>query len=423
MSESIKPTLRKIAHSTITILITVFACISTSYAQPDGKALFQANCASCHHPVKDATGPALQGVSGRVPSKEWLYEWIHNSAAVIASGDKYGNNVYKEWGMTAMTAFPSLSNEEIDAVIDYVEGYTEPVAAGGGAGAATGEAAEDNTWLYSIITVVLLIFTLILWKINHALRRVAFEKQGIPNQKEIPMYRNKVFIAIACILIFIGAGYWIANGSVEAGRQQNYMPEQPIFYSHKVHAGVNQINCLYCHAGAEKSKHAMVPSTNVCMNCHKQINEYTGEQLYTKEGKEINGTAEIHKLYEYAGWNPEKKDYNRDADGNIMAKPIEWVKVHNLPDHVYFNHSQHVAVGKVACQRCHGGIQEMEEVYQFAPLSMGWCINCHRETEVQFADNDYYSIFEKYHEEIKSGERTGVTVEDIGGIECQKCHY
>lgn len=424
MSESIKPLFRKIAHSTFAILIAIFASISSSYAQPDGKALFQSNCASCHNPIKDATGPALQGVSGRVPNQEWLYDWIHNSAAVIASGDAYGNQIYKDWGMTAMTAFPTLSEEEIDAIITYVEDYEAPAAAGPAtAGAAAGAAAEDNTWLYSVITIILLVFTLILWRINHALRRVAFEKQGIPNQKEIPVYRNKVFIAIAAVLIFIGAGYWIANGSIEMGRQQNYMPEQPIFYSHKVHAGVNQINCLYCHAGAEKSKHAMVPSTNVCMNCHKQINEYTGEQLVTKEGKEINGTAEIQKLYEYSGWNPEKKDYNRDSEGNILAKPIEWVKIHNLPDHVYFNHSQHVAVGKVACQRCHGGIQEMDEVYQFSPLSMGWCINCHRETEVQFADNDYYSIFEKYHEEIKSGERSGVTVEDIGGIECQRCHY
>lgn len=397
--------------------------MSTAYAQPDGKALFQSNCASCHHPLKDATGPALKGVSARVPSKEWLHDWIHNSAAVIASGDKYGNEVYKKWGMTAMTPFPALSNEEIDAIINYTETYEDPAATATPAAAASGETSEDNSWLYSIITVVLLVFTLILWRINHVLRRVAADKEGIPNQKEVPIYRNKVFIAIAAVLVFIGAGYWVVNGSVEMGRQENYMPEQPIFYSHKVHAGINQVNCLYCHSGAEKSKHAMIPSTNVCMNCHKQINEYTGEALFTHEGKEVDGTKEIQKLYEYAGWNPEKKDYNRDAQGNILAKPIEWVKIHNLPDHVYFNHSQHVAVGKVACQRCHGGIQEMDEVFQFSSLSMGWCVNCHRETEVQFADNNYYSIFEKYHEEIKSGKRTGVTVNDIGGTECQKCHY
>jgi predicted CXXCH cytochrome family protein len=181
------------------------------------------------------------------------------------------------------------------------------------------------------------------------------------------------------------AGYWIVNGAVSQGRQQNYMPKQPIFYSHKVHAGVNQISCLYCHAGAEKSRQAMIPSTNVCMNCHKQISEYTGtEKLVTYEGKEINGTAQIQELYKYAGWDPEKKEYKRDAAGNIMATPIEWVKVHNLSDFVYFNHSQHVSVGQVQCQTCHGEITAMDEVHQFAPLSMGWCINCLRQTNVQF---------------------------------------
>ncbi len=424
MSESIKPLFRKIAHSTFAIIIAVFAFASTAYAQPDGKALFQSNCASCHNPIKDATGPALQGVSARVPSKEWLHNWVHNSGGLIAKGDPYANKVYKDWGMIPMTPFPNLTNEEIDAIIDYVEAYAPPAPPTAPTGGAAAEgAAKENTWLYTAITLILLVFTIILWRINHALRRVANEKEGITNQKDIPIYRNKVFIALAAILVFIGAGYWVVNGSVEMGRQQNYIPKQPIFYSHKVHAGINQINCLYCHAGAEKSKQAMIPSTNVCMNCHKQINEYTGEQLYNMEGEAVNGTEEIQKLYEYAGWNPEKKDYNRDANGSILAKPVEWVKIHNLPDHVYFNHSQHVAVGKVACQRCHGGIQEMDEVFQFSSLSMGWCINCHRETEVQFADNNYYSIFEKYHEEIKSGKRTGVTVEDIGGTECQKCHY
>lgn len=419
---TIKPILRKIAHSTFAILIAIFACVSTVNAQADGKALFMSNCASCHNPIKDATGPALQGVSGRVPSKEWLYDWIHNSQALVSQGDEYANNIYTEWGGVAMTPFPNLSTEEIDAIIDYVETYQPPQAAISTAGGQV-EEPEQNTWLYSLITIVLLVFVLILWRINHALRKVAYDKQGIPNQKDVPVYRNKVFIAIFAVLVFIAAGYWIVNGAVEMGRQQNYMPEQPIFYSHKVHAGVNQINCLYCHAGAEKSKHAMVPSPNICMNCHMQINEYTGEQLYDYNGNEVDGTAEIQKLYEHAGWDPEKKAYKRDKEGNVINKPIEWVKIHNLPDHVYFNHSQHVAVGKVACQRCHGEIQDMDEVFQFSPLSMGWCINCHRETEVQFANNDYYSIFEKYHEEIKAGTRSKVTVEDIGGLECQKCHY
>jgi predicted CXXCH cytochrome family protein len=223
--------------------------------------------------------------------------------------------------------------------------------------------------------------------------------------------------------VFIMAGYWLVNGAVNEGRQQNYQPSQPIFYSHKVHAGVNQINCLYCHAGAEKSRQAMIPSSNICMNCHKAINSYSGVPLVTAEGKPVDANKQIQTLYEYAGWNPEKKDYNRDANGNILAKPIQWVKIHNLPDHVYFNHSQHVKVGQVQCQRCHGPIPEMDEVYQFSALSMGWCINCHRQTEVQFANNNYYSVYQKYHDELKSGKRAGVTEADMGGTECQKCHY
>ncbi len=399
-----------------------------AFAQPDGKAIFQANCASCHNPLKDATGPALKGVDGRVPNKEWIYKWVHNPSGVIASGDKYANDLFNKWNKTQMTAFPQLSNEEIDAVVTYVNSVQDKAAAPTGT-SNMGDAnagADSNNWIYTGITVLLLLATWVMWRANKALKRAAAEKAAIPVTKEIPWYRNKFTIVLLTIVVICFAGYWLVNGAVNLGRQTNYMPQQPIFYSHKVHAGINQINCLYCHSAAEKSRHAMIPSTNVCMNCHKQINQYTGadeHKLVTAEGKEINGTGEIQKLYKYAGWNAEKKDYNRDAQGNILATAPEWVKIHNLPDHVYFNHSQHVAVGKVPCQQCHGNVEEMDEVYQMAPLSMGWCINCHRQTNVQFATNNYYQIYEKYHQEFKEGKRDKVTVEDIGGIECQKCHY
>ncbi len=408
------------------VLLVAFLLLQgmSAYAQPDGKALFQANCASCHNPIKDATGPALKGVTARVPSQEWLYKWIKNSASLISAGDKYAVEIYNKWNKTAMTAFPSLTNEEIDAIIDYAEKYEAPAAAAPAAGAAPKQAG-DNTLLYAILTIVLLISVFILTQVNKVLSRSANVKAGLPSPKDVPFFRNKVVIAILVSALVVVVAVWLTNGS-ELGRQKNYMPKQPIFYSHKVHAGINQINCLYCHSAAEKGRHAMIPSTNVCMNCHKQINEYTGAEthpLVTLEGTKVDGNAEIKKLYEYAGWDPSKKDYNRDANGNIMAKPVEWVKIHNLPDHVYFNHSLHVVSGKVACQRCHGNIEEMDEVYQFADLSMGWCINCHRETNVQFADNNYYSIFQKYHDEIKEGKRTDVKVSDIGGLECQRCHY
>jgi hypothetical protein len=349
---------------------------------------------------------------------------VHNSSALISSGDKYANEVYGKWNKTAMTAFPQLSNEDIDAIVEYVNSVKPEV---GPKPTAGGEVAEqDNTWMYTIITAVLLLLAIVMWKVNAGLKRVAAARDGSPVYKEVPFYRSRLMIAIGVVVVIILAGYNMVNGALGIGRQQNYQPLQPIYYSHKVHAGINQINCLYCHAGAEKSRQAMIPSTNVCMNCHKQISEYTGadkHKLVTAEGKEIDGTAQIQMLYKYAGWDPAKKDYKRDEKGNIMATPIQWTKIHNLPDHVYFNHSQHVKVGQVACQRCHGNIEEMDEVYQFAPLTMGWCINCHRQTKVQFKENNYYSMFEKYHHELKEGKREGVTVEEIGGLECQKCHY
>ncbi|GAA4464843.1 c-type cytochrome [Nemorincola caseinilytica] len=402
-------------------------CNVPAIAAPDGKALFMSNCASCHNPLKDATGPALKGINATFPSKQWGYDWVHNSAKLIAAGDKTAVDIYNKYNKAAMTPFPQLTEEEIDAIFAYVNSVEPPKADKGGETAAAGsQSTESNGWLYTVITLSLLVLVLILWKANNSLRRAANEKEGIPNEKEIPLYRSKLVIAVTAILIFILSGYWIVNGAINEGRQQNYQPLQPIYYSHKVHAGINQVNCLYCHAGAEKSRQAMIPSSNVCMNCHKQINSYSGEEdhpLKTAEGKTINGTEQIQLLYKYAGWDPVKKDYIRDENGNIKATPIQWVKIHNLPDHVYFNHSQHVAVGKVQCQQCHGNIEEMDEVYQFAPLSMGWCINCHRQTEVQFTNNNYYSIFSKYHEELKSGKREKVTEAELGGMECQKCHY
>ncbi len=417
--------IRKITKSTLSLLVILLLSQFSAIAAPDGAAIFKSNCASCHNPLKDATGPALQGVDKRVPSKEWLHKWVKNPAGTIASGDKYANDIYNKWGKTQMTAFPNLSDEEIDAVVTYVNGVKPPTPTGGNKEGAA--AKEDGSgWLYPLITLALLGLAVILWRVNKSLRRVVATAEGQTVKKEIPFYRHKVLIAIAAIVLFISAGFFIVNGGIQMGRQQNYMPEQPIFYSHKVHAGINQINCQYCHAGADKSRQAMIPSSNVCMNCHKGINEYTGaaeHPLVTAEGKKVDGTAEIQKLYEYAGWDPVKKEYKRDAQGNILAKPIEWVKIHNLPDHVYFNHSQHVTVGQIQCQRCHGPIEEMDEVYQFSPLSMGWCVNCHRQTNVQFENNNYYSLYTKYHAELKAGKRTGVTVEDIGGLECQKCHY
>lgn len=411
----------------IFFLAAIFSLLSFSnYASAQdlaaGKSLFQNKCASCHHPLKESTGPALKGMDTRVPSKEWLYSWVKNSSAMVASGDKYAVEIYEKYKKSVMTSFTDLTNEEIDNIVAYVNSVEPPKAAAAGDGTGGGP-EKDNTWIYAIATAILLLLVFILTRVNKTLNKVSNEKRGIANKKDTPWYRNKVNIAVIGVVVLALTGYWIANGAIEMGRQQNYMPEQPIFYSHKVHAGINQINCQYCHNAADESRQAMIPSTNVCMNCHVQINEYTGDQLFNHEGDKIDGTAEIMKLYDYAGWDPVKKEYKLKENGEIDAKPIEWVKIHNLPDHVYFNHAQHVAVGKVQCQSCHGPVQDMDEVYQFAPLSMGWCINCHRTTDVQFKENGYYQVFEKYKKEMEDGTRSGVTAAELGGLDCQKCHY
>ncbi|WP_291911772.1 c-type cytochrome [Chitinophaga sp. CB10] len=393
---------------------------SVKAADPNaGKALFQQNCASCHNVFKKVTGPALQGVEGRWADKKLLHQWIRNSASVIASGDKYANDLFNSYGKQAMPAFASFSDADIDNILEYIKTAKPPTPAGGSNanGAPAGGESSDNSLLFGIITLILAIVALILMQINSNLNKLAGDKEGVATPEPVPFYKNKAYIALGILLLFMVGGYYTIQGAIGLGRQKDYMPEQPIFYSHKVHAGINQINCLYCHAGAEKSKHAMIPSENICMNCHKSINSYSGPELFTAEGKKVDGTAEIHKLYDYVGWDPEAGKYTKPG------RPIEWTKIHNLPDHVYFNHSQHVVAGKQQCQTCHGAITEMDEVHQFADLSMGWCINCHRTTKVQFADNSYYSIFEKLHQDVKDGKIDSVTVEMVGGTDCQKCHY
>lgn len=400
------------------VFITLaFSFVNKSFAQ-DGKALFSSNCASCHAVNKQLTGPALAGVEDRWPDKTKLYAWIKNNQAFLKTGDKYANDLYIQYNKTSMNLFPQLTNKEIDAMLVYIK--TEAANANKGPVVeveGTPATESDNTLLFGILTLILAVVAFVLLQVNSNLKKLSDDKEGIPSFEPVPVWKNKSYITFATLVLFLIGGYLTVDGAIGLGRNEKYQPEQPIYYSHKVHAGVNQINCLYCHGGAEKGKHSNIPSANVCMNCHLAINEYKGAKIYNEEGKEVNGTAEIQKLYKYVGFEAGKP---WDAS---KAKPIEWVKIHNLPDHVYFNHSQHVVAGKVQCQTCHGEVTNMHEVYQFSSLSMGWCVNCHRETKVQFTDNGFYSIYEKYHDAIKNGTMDSVSVEDIGGTECAKCHY
>jgi len=404
--------------SALVLLVTL--CLSFTLQAQDGKALFNNKCASCHAIDKKLVGPALKGVEDRWDDKAMLYDWVRNSAAVIKKGYPRAVAVYNEYNKVQMTAFPELKDADIDAILGYINTGGAKKEEGATATAASGDKAgeDDSSLLYGILTLILAVIALILLQVNSNLRKMSDETEGTSSAEPIPFYRNKAYIAIFAILLFLGGGYLTFQGAQGLGRSKNYQPEQPIYYSHTVHAGINQISCLYCHGGAQESKHANIPSVNVCMNCHMGINEYAkGPKIYREDGSEVDGTAEIQKLYKFAGWNPDTKQYSGEG------KPIEWIRIHNLPDHVYFNHAQHVNAGKQQCQTCHGEIQKMDEVYQFSDLSMGWCVNCHRETKVQFTDNKFYSIYEKFHEDMKNNKLDSVTVEKFGGTECQKCHY
>lgn len=402
------------------VLLFVFI---TSVTAQDGKALFSANCASCHKMDKVVVGPALQGVAERWGDDSHLHSWIKNWQKEVATGFPYAVKI-QEYDKSAMTVFSGLADADIDAIIKYMKEWKPAVATtvvdpkvGGGDGG-------DNSLIFGVITLILAIVALILLQVNSNLKKLTDEKEGIASPEPVAFWKNKVYLLGAALVFFVISGFLLARGAIGLGRSKDYQPVQPIYYSHKVHAGTNQVNCLYCHGGAQAGKHSNIPSVNVCMNCHMAINEYNGEKMFDEEGVEINGTAEIQKLYKYAGFDPA---VSKVWDPS-KAKPIEWVKIHNLPDHVYFNHSQHVVAGKVSCQTCHGEIQKMGEVKQFSDLSMGWCINCHRESKVQFNDdkgngNKFYSIYEKFHDDIKHGKMDSVTVEMIGGTECQKCHY
>ncbi len=415
----------RIAKTVVLCLIVFFSVtISNKLVAQNGQSLFNQNCASCHNPHKDITGPALAGVEDRWPDQKKLYAWIRNNAAVLKSGDAYANALYLKWNKTPMNLFPNLTDAEIGAILSYVKSVPDPkTVANTPNGEGATEDSSDNTLLFGILTLILAVVAMILLQVNANLKKLSDQKEGLPALEPIPFWRNRAYIALIAIGLFCIGGYFTVKGAMNLGRNQRYQPEQPIYYSHKVHAGINQINCLYCHTGAQEGKHANIPSLNVCMNCHMAINEYTGkEKIYKEHGIEVNGTAEIQKLYDAAGYDPK---VSKQWDPS-KAKPVQWVKIHNLPDHVYFNHSQHVKAGKVACQTCHGEIQKMDEVYQYSDLSMGWCINCHRETKVQFKDNGFYSIYQKFHDDLKNGtidSAKGITVERIGGTECQKCHY
>ena len=406
-------------HSLTKCLAIVLVCLSSwAMAQEDttategyspellaeGELIFKGQCASCHNLTDQIkTGPGFYGVFDRVPSREWMYDWIRNSQALIASGDDYANKIYLENNKTLMQAF-AFEDSQIEAVLAYIEtnaSLPDDVVGGGGGDttATTASGGGNFTLILGILLFVLILMLLVLAMMLTILTGALKNKDDLQEEEEevvnqsfpvIKFLQSKAFVGAVVLIFFLVGAKAVTDEVVGIGIQQGYAPTQPIPFSHKLHAGNYEIECEYCHTGVRKGKSATIPSANICMNCHNQVKRTS---------------PLIQKIY---------KAIERD-------KPIEWVRVHNLQDFVYFNHSQHVVVGGLECEQCHGDIEQMEVVQQRAPLTMGWCINCHRETVVKAEGNAYYDKLLEAHKGATG--KKDMKVEDIGGLECGKCHY
>lgn len=387
---------------------------STAYADAAaGKAIFEADCQRCHILGRKSTGPDLVGVKGRWADTTNLYKWILNSQAYLSTGDPYAAALFKEYG-TIMPAFSNLTDADISNVLMYIDSWKAPVEGPGGVVAET--ETKDNTTVYIIIIAVLALIAVVLSRSVKHLQGMVRQKFNDPSPNPVPWYKRRNYrpaVGVIALLVFCWLCFAMYNSTTAMGRQTGYAPDQPIAFSHKVHAGINKIDCKYCHVGTESGKAAIIPSISTCMNCHYNIQ---GLSKDSKEYPKAKYDKEIAKIYEYAGFDKDALKYTGEE------KPISWVKVHNLPDHVYFNHSQHVKVAGLECQSCHGMVQEMDVIEQVNNLSMGWCLNCHRQTEVNFT-NEFYKDYEELHKKLNEGEIKAVHAEDIGATDCQKCHY
>ncbi len=403
---------------------TTAAPVTGSGDATKGKELFNGNCAACHKLDAKMTGPALRNVGAKY-DKEWLYKWIANSQALIKSGDAQANAVWNEYKPSVMNNFPQLAKGDIDNIIAYtMEPVAAPVAAVGivATGGENATSGISNNLILGALGLVMAILVLMLFLVNNVLTKIAkqngIEVEQISKPASTPIWvafaKNQFLVLVSSIAMILMGAYFAYSFMMNIGIEQDYEPIQPIHYSHRIHAGSNQIECKYCHSSARVSKHSGIPSLNVCMNCHKQIAEVS-DTTATADYSKAFYDGEIKKLYKAVGWDPATQKYSGKTE------PVKWIRIHNLPDFVYFNHSQHVKVAGIECQTCHGPVQTYEIMKQYSKLTMGWCINCHRETEVKMDGNEYYT---KIHAELSK--KYGVdklTAAQMGGLECGKCHY
>lgn len=472
----------EVVYRQLLIFISLFFFIPFVGHAQDGKDLFEKNCRVCHHIGEGKlVGPDLMDVTKK-RDRQWLEKFITNSQEVIKSGDPVAVKLYEEHNKSLMPSFTQLSSAEINSIIDYLDkwepakvevltvdvnkktGFTHeeylrgeryfygliPLEAGGNFNCSSCHntiTSDSLNWNPSAVDLAqsfldqkgMNIYQSMGMPVStimeEAHKGIKMSEQEIyyvsaylshiggSELKEHKIFPVKLMLFLAfgalmtlalidlfitkrikykavhgvVILVGLAVHGWLAIEEAQAlSRTQNYAPDQPIKFSHLIHAGENQTECRYCHFTADFSKSANIPSVNVCLNCHNVV----------RTGKN-SGNFEINKIHRAAA----------------SGKPVAWVRVHNLPDHAFFNHAQHANVGNIECQTCHGKVEEMHILKQHSDLSMGWCVNCHRDTKVNFEGNKYYSTYRITPEIDENGNKKPVTVENIGGLDCMKCHY
>ncbi|KFF22299.1 MULTISPECIES: c-type cytochrome [unclassified Chryseobacterium] len=438
----------------IGLLLSTSASIYGQDGDPkNGEKLFKANCTACHALDKQVIGPPLKGVVERVKTeggvdKDWLHKWIKDNKALRASGDKYANEIFEKFNKTEMLQFPNLTEKDIDDILAYTTNPPAPeppkadkATATDGAAAAPADKTTSSVVIISLLAIAaLLVWILIklrqLVKLGQSEDLAGLNATRVKSFSEIYEKYHYVGKAVLGILALLAA-YGVWNWIMWIGVYKGYKPEQPIYFSHKIHAGEQKIDCQLCHSSAKYGKVSEIPSMNVCMNCHRTISEYNADH-YMEPGKDkAFYDGEIQKIYAATGWDPAKQVYTG------KTQPVEWTRIHNMPDFVYFNHSQHVVAGEqaiinsfnkknpnnkidVVCKACHGKIDTMNVVQMANDFTMGWCIECHRTTEVDMNNGYNKEYFKNLHDKLKKQypqDGGKITVDAIGGLECGKCHY
>lgn len=395
---------KKIIAFSLVVFLPIIGLKAQDGDAAAGETLFKNNCAQCH--AVDASivvGPGMAGIEER-RDFAWLKKWINNPAAVIASGDKYAVELYEKYNKVQMTAFPSFGDAEVKGILAYIkQANSAPAPVAGAADGAVAPVAQDsgggkffNIVLIALLVIMALVLLALLAVLN-LLTKLSSPEGSAEYKSPLEALKSNlkglsadktIRTAVVWLFILLGTKATL-DGLFGIGVHQGYAPKQPINFSHKLHAGDMEINCAYCHTGVYKGKQSGIPSSSICMNCHNAIKRES---------------PEIQKIYTAI-----EKD-----------QPVEWVRVHNLPDLAYFNHAQHTTVGGQDCENCHGDVKKMEVIEQRTTLTMGWCIDCHRKTDVNSKGNAYYDQLLTAH---SKSTKESMKVEDIGGLECAKCHY